>query len=215
MYIIIFMLKRKINPVTSIFVLICVVMYLVSVKYPEFTEQLYLSDFNFNYHPWVILTYSIVHIDLGHLAANMIGIVVTGQIIWWRHKEPGKVTFILLLAGIIAGGVAILAFIPGESIGASAAVQPLTVFAIGDAFMINARGGEKKLKIAAYWIIGIIMAIVMATSMIPSNVSGDEAHVAGVIIGFLFLFFDDRNYVYRNKVEDQGVEELAGERVQE
>lgn len=78
MYTIIIMLKRAVNPVTSIFVLICVVMFLVSVKNPEFTEQLYLSKFNFNFLPWVILTYSIVHFDLGHLAANLISIIIAG-----------------------------------------------------------------------------------------------------------------------------------------
>jgi membrane associated rhomboid family serine protease len=151
----------------------------------------------------VILTYSIVHIDLGHLAANSISILVAGQLIWWRHKEPGRVTFILLLAGILAGGVAILVFIPGESIGASAADLPLTVFAISDAISINVSGGEKKLKIAAYWIIGIIMAVMMSASMLPSDVSGNEALTAGVIIGFLFLLFDDRSIGYRSELKEK------------
>jgi membrane associated rhomboid family serine protease len=67
-------------------------MFFVSVKNPEFEKELYLSKYNFNNHPWVILIYSVVHIDLGHLTANMIGIIVAGQIIWWRHKKPGRVT---------------------------------------------------------------------------------------------------------------------------
>ena len=110
----------------------------------------------------------------------------------------------LLLAGILAGGVAILAFIRGEFIGASAAVQPLTVFAASDAFTINGSGGEKKLKIAAYWITGIIMMFIMAESMYPSDITGNEAHTAGVIIGFLFLLFDDRSIGYRSKVKGKG-----------
>ena len=55
-------------------------MFFVSAKYPEFAKQFYLSDFNFNTHPWVILTYSIVHIDIEHLVVNMTAILVAGQI---------------------------------------------------------------------------------------------------------------------------------------
>lgn len=183
------MLKRNINPATGIFVLICVILFLVKAKYPEFAGLFYLSKFRFNFHPWTIVTYSLFHSNLEHLATNSFWILFAGQIIWWQHKKPGITTLIVLIAGILAGGLACIAFISGESIGSSAGASALFVFAITDTYSVIF-GKEKKLKRIAYLIFMLLMLWEMTINMLPSEGVGYQAHIAGVVMAFLLLIFE-------------------------
>ncbi|WP_174931929.1 rhomboid family intramembrane serine protease [Burkholderia lata] len=79
-----------------------------------------------DFHVWQLLTYSMLHASLAHIAFNMFGLYMFGRDV---ERALGRARFLVLyLASVLAGGVTQLAVVQalppggGPTVGASAGV---------------------------------------------------------------------------------------------
>ena len=53
--------------------------------------------------PWRYLTYGLVHVDVGHLLKNVVGLIMAGMMLEYYHSSWR--VFAIYVAGIIIGGI--------------------------------------------------------------------------------------------------------------
>ena len=146
------------------------------------------------FHPWTLLTYAVVHLNIWHILFNMWGLYLFGQILQ-DFLGPRKILYFYLW-GALAGGalfVALMNLIPQGSMaapfsnlhGASGAIYAIIC---GAAFLVPNYSlnlllfGPVKLK---YIAIGFV---VLSFIQIPDgNAGGNIAHIGGALGGIAYL----------------------------
>jgi len=173
--------------------LLCVVVFLLQVWIPAFTQTFILSQ-NALIKPWQFLSAIFLHGSLTHLLYNIFALFIFGLIL---ERTIGSRKFILLflISGILAN-VCTFYFYP-NSLGASGAIMALigclailrpmmAVFAFGIILPMFA--------VAIVWIIGSFLGIF---GFGDQNV-GYIAHLSGLFIGVLYGFFLRLRYKQNN-----------------
>ncbi|RYY55279.1 MAG: rhomboid family intramembrane serine protease [Chitinophagaceae bacterium] len=152
-------------------------------------------------HPWTILTYMFTHTGVWHVIGNMLWLWVFGYIL--QDLTGTKKLVPLYLYGALGGAlVFILAYniFPGlrpqlpyqTLIGASAGVMAIavavTTISPGYRVLPVLNGG------IPIWIIMIIYLIIDLAGIPSGNTGGHLAHLAGALMGFLFVVSFRRGY---------------------
>lgn len=134
--------------------------------------------------PYRLLSYACVHLDVGHLLVNVLGLLVFGGFV---ERAFGRVRYALIyLIGAVGGGVAYLLFAGDErgvAIGASGAVFAIvaaTVMRLGlDVEVRQSQEGRRMLSL----LVGII-ALQFMVDAVWAQSSG-SAHAGGLVAGLL------------------------------
>jgi membrane associated rhomboid family serine protease len=106
---------------TAVIMVANVVMFVLQLLIPEFTEMLWLEFGTLRPHTWITSAY--LHADVGHIIGNLMflfifGIIVEGKIGWWRFALVYNLSAIA--ASIIINAISI--FVIGSGLGASCAI---------------------------------------------------------------------------------------------
>lgn len=124
---------------------------------------------------WRVLTFSFLHLNLLHLAANIAGLLWLGRVLE-RRLGRGRLMAIFLLSGIASGiaGMLLGPLLPttGVAVGASGAVCGLLAAALMLAFR---RPSDRALRLPLLICLGVVIAI----SLLP------DVSLAGHVGGFL------------------------------
>jgi hypothetical protein len=158
--------------------LICIVVYLLQLIIPGFTE-LFILNSNFPSQYWRYLTAIFLHGGLAHLVFNLFALALFGSILE-KLIRGRKFLFIFFLSGILVNIVSINFY--ESSLGASGAIYGIlgVLMIIAPLMFVWAFGLPMPMFIAGIlWIIGEILGL-----FIPSNI-GHIAHLSGLAIGIL------------------------------
>lgn len=154
------------------------------------------NPIEFLFHPWAILTYAFIHLDLSHFIFNMLGLYWFGQIL--QDFLGPKRLWQFYLIGALSGGLLFLIIFnligsqsmaapSGHLLGASGAVYGIIC---GAAFLVPNYTlnllffGPVKLKYIA------AATVLISFLQIPNgNPGGNIAHLGGALGGILFLKF--------------------------
>lgn len=146
------------------------------------------------FHPWTLLTYAVIHLNLWHILFNMWGLFLFGQILQ-DFLGPRKILYFYLW-GALAGGILFLALmnlIPQGSMaapfsnlhGASGAIYAIicgAAFLVPNYSMNLLLFGPVKIK---YIAIGFVL---LSFVQIPDgNAGGNIAHIGGALGGIAYL----------------------------
>lgn len=171
---------------------ICVLIFILQVSIPNFTELFLLNSFAYK-EIWRFLTSIFLHGNLAHLLYNSFALALFGSIL---EKFIGGKRFlaVFFLTGILANIIAINFY--NASLGASGAIFGV----IGALIVIR--------PMLLIWAFGLPMPIFVAGVLwaaldfigifVPSNV-GNIAHLAGMFLGLLFGLFLRKMRVQRQK----------------
>lgn len=142
-------------------------------------------------HPWSVITYMFVHIDLFHLIFNMLVYYWFGNIVGDLIGDKKILPLYIMggLAGFIAYSLyALVVPIYGIAYGASAAVMTIVSAAafLAPNFMVRLiLIGSVPIKYIAIAYVIIDLAKISAST----NVGGHISHIGGLIFGGLFVYF--------------------------
>lgn len=161
--------------------LICLLIFIVQLLIPNFTENFMLTS-KAIYRPWQFLTSIFLHADISHLIYNLFALLLFGTIAE-RLIGTKRFLFLFFCSGIIANLIS-FSFYP-NSLGASAAIMAvlglaailkpgMTVFAFG---MIM-----PMFILAIIWAAGSIMGLF---GIGEQNI-GYLAHLIGLLLGFVY-----------------------------
>jgi membrane associated rhomboid family serine protease len=156
------------------------------------------------YHPWTLLSYSLIHLDLGHFVFNMLGLYWFGQILQ-DFLGPRKILYFYLF-GALAGGLLFLlifnligvnSMAPPVStlLGASGAVYGIicgAAFLVPNYTMNLLFFGPVRLKYIA------MATVLISFVQIPNgNPGGNIAHLGGALGGILYLKYLQGSFRFR------------------
>ncbi len=133
--------------------------------------------------PWRLWSYAFLHLDAGHLAVNLVGLLLFGRFVE-RHQGARRMLLIYLV-GALAGGVAYLWFARGfgVAIGASGAVLALFgatgVRIAADPVLRHSPQGRRELAL-----LGGVALLQLAVDALWAQSSG-SAHGGGMLAGAL------------------------------
>lgn len=151
--------------------------------------------------PWTILTHMFMHDGLWHVFANMLWLWAFGYIL--QDLTGNRKIIPIFIYGALAGAIAfVLAynFLPAlkpemhvaSALGASAGVMAIaiatTMVAPGFRIFPMLNGG------IALWVLTTLYVIIDLATIPLSNPGGHIAHLAGALMGFLFIFFLRKGY---------------------
>ena len=145
-------------------------------------------------HPWTLISYSVIHLDLGHFVFNMLGLYWFGNILQ-DFLGPKKILYFYLFGGLSGGLLFLLIFnlITANSIappasallGASGAVYGIicgAAFLVPNYTMNLLFFGPVRLKYIA------MATVLISFIQIPNgNPGGNIAHLGGALGGILYL----------------------------
>lgn len=170
--------------VTYSLVILTSVMFLVGLipQVGPFVEWLlaFNSAFVFpgaNFQPWRLVTVTLVHAGIWHVALNMLALWALG-----RSLEPllGRIRFLALyLLSALGGSVLVALLAPGTwVVGASGAVWGL----LGAMFVIGRHLGANVTAIA------VILGLNLVITFLPGSNISWQAHIGGGLVGLLVGF---------------------------
>jgi len=164
------------------------------------------------YHPWTLISYSLIHLELGHFIFNMLGLYWFGQILQ-DFLGPRKILYFYLF-GALAGGLLFLLIF--NLIGSSSMAPPIStllgasgaVYGIicGAAFLVPNYSmnllffGPVRLKYIA------MATVLISFVQIPNgNPGGNIAHLGGALGGILYLKYLQGSFRFQSipKVKTQ------------
>lgn len=142
------------------------------------------------YKPWTLITYSFVHLDLGHIFFNCLGLYFLGQ--FFISELGGKKLIGLYLLGAVGAGLFFLlvdslfyyynASIP--VIGASGSII---------AFLIALATLRPHQTVRLFFILPVKLmwlaigsVVIFTLNIVGENGGGEIAHVGGALVGFVF-----------------------------
>lgn len=141
-----------------------------------------VAPFDLAPDPFRLLSYAMLHVDVGHLLVNLLGLVIFGRFV---EKTYRKWRFVVIYAlGALAGGGAFLFFSTrlGTAIGASGAVLALfgaTIARIAlDARLRKSAQGRREL----YFLLAIAVSQLVGDQLLSQ--SSGSAHAGGFLAGF-------------------------------
>lgn len=151
--------------------------------------------------PWTLLTHMLVHERILHILGNMLWLWMFGHIL--QDLTGNKKLFPLFIYGGLAGGLAFILsynFLPGlqnqlqgaSLLGASGGVMAIavatTVLAPGYRLLPMLNGG------IPLWVVTVIYLLIDLATIPYNNAGGHIAHLAGGLMGFLFIAMYKRGY---------------------
>ncbi|MDD5192012.1 MAG: rhomboid family intramembrane serine protease [Candidatus Nanoarchaeia archaeon] len=158
--------------------LICIIVFMMQLLIPGFTEFFVLNQASF-FEVWRFLTSIFLHASVTHLLFNLFALGLFG-IILEKLIGSNKFLIVFFASGIIANLIAVNFY--ASSLGASGAIYGILgcLAVIRPLMMIWAFGFPMPMFIAAIlWVGAGVFGIFM-----PSNV-GDIAHLSGIAVGFI------------------------------
>ncbi len=133
--------------------------------------------------PYRLLTYAMLHVDVGHLMVNLLGLLIFGRFV---EQHFGKLGWsAIYFVGALAGAFAFLGFSTrlGVAIGASGAVMALFGATVGrialDRRLRSTTQGKRELSFLA-----VIAAGQLVGDLLIAQSSG-SAHAGGFLAGFV------------------------------
>ncbi len=183
-------------PLSLVFLAICLVVFAVAqLTDPENVRFLALDSERFPERWWTVLTTGFVHVEWNHIIVNMLLLLWVGT---WVERLIGSPRFaILVIAAILAGAFSIL-IRDTAGIGFSAAAAAV-LFYYHVAFPF-----ERELPLR---IPNIVLPVVLFVGSLAAAVFGwfegvgHWPHLAGAVVGLLFLAIFRRNH---RPLEDEG-----------
>ncbi len=142
------------------------------------------------YHPWTLLSYSLVHLDLFHIIFNLLGLYWFGQILQ-DFLGPKKILGFYLFGALSGGLLFLLVYnllsipVTASLIGASGAVYAIicaTAFLVPNYTIHLLLFGPVRLKYVA---LGFVLISFLQIPM--GNPGGNIAHLGGALGGILYL----------------------------
>ena len=163
--------------VTYAMMVICVLVYAVTLLAPSVGASLALVPALLASHPWMILTQAFVHIGVFHIVFNMLTLYVVGRSIepvlgWWRY-------LIVYLVSALGGSAFILAWclLQPQYAFASAAGASAGGFGLfGAIFVLQRLGGADTRPIL------VLLGINLVFGFLGSAVAW-QLHLGGAIAG--------------------------------
>jgi membrane associated rhomboid family serine protease len=183
------------------------------IDYLSLSSQLTQAAF----HPWTLLTYSVIHIDLFHLVFNMLGLYWFGQILQ-EFIGPRKVLNFYLFGGICGGLLFLLIFnllgiksmAPASShlLGASGAVYGIIC---GAAFLVP----NYTLRLLLFGFVRLkyvaLAFVLISFVQIPyGNPGGNIAHLGGALGGIMYLKFLQGRFRFRFGLKKKKIYQTSG-----
>lgn len=166
-------------------VMLCIVVFLIQVIVPGFTEWI-LLDASKPLEAWRFVTSIFAHGDLAHIVYNMFALLLFGSLLEWLIGGK-RFIFVFFVTGILANFVAVNFY--DLSLGASGAIFGVigALVIVRPLLIVWAFGLPMPMFVAGIlWAIGSIVGL-----FTPSDV-GDIAHLAGMVFGLLLgLVFRD------------------------
>nr|WP_241740213.1 rhomboid family intramembrane serine protease [Microbacterium invictum] len=140
------------------------------------------------FQPWRLLTVTLVHASIWHVALNMLALWALG-----RSLEPllGRWRFLALyLLSAIGGSVLVALLAPGTwVVGASGAVWGL----LGAMFIIGRHIGANVTAIA------VLLGLNLVITFLPGSNISWQAHIGGGLVGLLVGFIFARTRALRQQ----------------
>lgn len=141
-----------------------------------------------NFQPWRLVTVTLVHAGIWHVALNMLALWALG-----RSLEPllGRMRFLALyLLSALGGSVLVALLAPGTwVVGASGAVWGL----LGAMFVIGRHLGANVTAIA------VILGLNLVITFLPGSNISWQAHIGGGLVGLLVGFVFARTRATRQQ----------------
>lgn len=161
---------------TSIFIGINIVVYLLQLIIPGFTNQLVLVPGLAAYQPWRLVTSAFAHSpsSIFHILMNMYGVYIFGVML---EPRLGRLRFAwLYLLSAVGGSLGVMLLSPANTatLGASGALAGLFL-----ATIIFLRGNKPAVQQ-----LGIVLALNVALGFLVSGISW-QAHLGGAVAGIL------------------------------
>ncbi len=158
--------------------LICVIMFVVQLIFPGFTDAFVLNQQSW-FEPWRFITSIFLHGSFSHILFNLFALVLFGLML---EKLIGSNRFLVVffVSGIAANLISVNFY--SSSLGASGAIMGVigALTFIKPNLMVWAFGVPMPLFLAAiFWILGDVVGV-----FAPSGI-GNIAHLAGVGVGLL------------------------------
>ncbi len=177
------MVKEKFRFYAFWLCLICIIVFVIQVVLPGFTEFFLLNSSAIsNFEVWRFLTSIFLHGSVIHLMYNLFALALFGSIL---EKFVGgkKFLFVFFVSGILANLIAVNFY--SASLGASGAIYGILgcLVILKPLMIVWAFGFPMPMFIAGIlWVAGSVLGI-----FVPREV-GDIAHLSGMAAGFLFGF---------------------------
>lgn len=193
------------NPLTLLFLLVCVGVFLVALGTdPENVRFLAFDAAEFLERWWAIATYGFVHVDWNHIIVNMLVLIWIGV---WVERLIGTGRYaVLVLAAILAGGLTLLVRDTG-GIGFSAATAAIL------AYYHFAFPWKRELPLR---IPNVVLPVVLIGGSVAAAVFGllpevgHVPHLAGAAVGVLLLVAFRRSH---RPLDDEQVSPAAERRL--
>lgn len=168
---------------SGLILLVCVVVYLLSVIFPGFVYgYLALNPANLMQQPWTLITHMFVHANFDHLFFNMLFLFFFGTELERRVGEA-KFLQIYLLSGIVAA-LAQLLISPASLVGASGALYGV----LGCLAII-----APEIRVLIFFVIPlsiraavVLFALVDFLSVGSADNIAHMAHIAGLLVGLAY-----------------------------
>jgi len=151
--------------------------------------------------PWTIITHMFMHAGVWHILGNMLWLWTFGYI--FQDLTGNRKLIPVFIYGALAGALAFILmynFAPGfkaevhyaTALGASAGVMAIavatTIVSPGYRIFPMLGGG------IPLWVITVLYLIIDLATLPYTNSGGHAAHLAGALMGFLFMVFMRRGY---------------------
>lgn len=158
---------------------LCIVLFVVQVFSPAFTEFFLLNSSSFS-EPWRFVTSIFLHGDIAHLLYNLFALALFGSMLE-RLIGSNRFLLVFFVTGIAANLVSV--FFYDASLGASGAIFGVigALIVIRPSLPVFVFGLPMPIFIAGIvWVIGDVIGI-----FVPSGVA-NIAHLSGLAFGLLF-----------------------------
>jgi membrane associated rhomboid family serine protease len=174
--------------------LLCVLVFLLQIFLPGFTETFYLSE-NALTRPWQFVTAIFLHGSVVHLLYNLFALFLFGLILE-RLIGSKRLFWLFLLSGIFANIISFYWF--PNALGASGAIMAIigTLAIVRPMMAMFAFGMILPMFfVAIIWVIGSILGIFG----FGDQGTGHLAHLSGIFIGILYGLFLRLRYKERKE----------------
>ena len=186
--------------------IICILIFMLQLIYPNLTNEFALSREHVLIHPWILITYMFLHGSVQHIFYNMFALVMFGLILESIIKSRNFL-IVYFLSGIISGIISL--FFYNSVIGASGAIFGIIgcLTTLRPKITVIAFGVPMPIIIAsAMWIFLDIVGIIY-----PDNIA-HMGHISGFAFGLiagliLRKYFSSIRKREKSHINDQEIED--------
>lgn len=186
--------KKVYNPFSSfsvvmILVIINIILFMVQITIPAFTQYFILDSSQILSRPWTLLTAMFLHGSFSHLFFNMYALLLFGSLLE-RKIGSKRFVYLYLILGVIVSAISTLFY--ERMLGASGAIMGV----IGTLIVLMPRLKLLFLFVIPMnlWVAGVVWFLLDFFGIfIPSNVA-NIAHLVGMILGLAYGY-----YLYRKR----------------